>query len=157
MLFIGIDNTQKNIARVACINDDDIFEPHPLLWNSRDIEPFPQFIRRLVPASQPLLAATTILEHDPFQIAEWIWCEGGEVTSHWKEDYTGSPTPTCVPLPRPYRRAYALAMLLLHRTSPSKVLEQIHLETLWLASRLKNIDNALGWQFARHDPAHVPF
>lgn len=143
-LYVGIDNTQPNVVRVAILSAGDLFYTWPIARaRCRTLPAFQAFWKGATERHQPVAVATTVLRHDPFDTLAWLSAAGFPATQHDRMDLLGDfDQLSAFELPPSYRRAHALALRAAYFLEAPRVVEELWHEMGQIEGRVKEAQAA---------------
>jgi hypothetical protein len=161
-LAIGLDNTQPNILRVVDLWAEKVLEPWPGTQHQK-IKSLPEFqtywADRHVDNYAGFALAATSVQTDPFGCLAWL-AEQGRTVKRF-HDFELPNVRYFEPqedelfgflLPRPYLRAFGLAIIAAYEAVGSRALEGLWGETAHLQDRMRQLERSL-----RRASAIIPF
>lgn len=151
--YLGVDNSQNNVLRLVCVEPVGPRYPRPVWWKRvTTIEALHHAIQ--LPA--PTFAGITRLKHDPFGGVKWLRSVASSVGSFGPADEPWFIDDLVGFVPKPFRRAYALAHCAAHRDGASVMLHDLHVLTLRLRAEVSSLQQEV-WALSQSLPVEVPF
>lgn len=145
--YLGIDNTQRNVVRAVCLASDDLLDTWPCCWSSgKSLPAFQAFWIANMGYQLPLVAATTATGHDPFEVTAWLVENGVLIRCYHRQELYDLPyldsEAELTDLPKPFHRAYALALRVAYDNEASFVVGQMLREIRALRGRIRALEQA---------------
>jgi len=142
--FLGIDNSQPNIARTVCLTLDGTDTSCLTYFRSKSLLAFQGILEKTVGEMRPDAVATGNFPHDPFGTLDWLRQQETQIAYYDKHQTMGMVDQDDLEfdeLPKVYSRAYELALRLAYEVGWPRIIEAVGLEATYLRHKLSELQS----------------
>ena len=141
-LYLGVDNTQPNLVRIVCIDNEGLEDPMPI-WHEKflSLADLQRYLNGFLCSA--MVAATTLVRKDPFDAFQWLRSQRVRLRRYCRHNIAPLQQDWEDYVPRPYRRAFGLARCAIYHQEAPHLLWNLFEQASDLESQVQGIAEQL--------------